>query len=552
LISIKDLESFSSHLAARNDHRDRTREGPAVAHNQDKVFAFLQDPRSHGNVAAVNRIDTHSATVFLAGPDVYKVKRNVVYPFLDFSTLEKRRAACEAEVEVNKGNAPDIYLGVVPISYDGKAYRFGKTGEVVEWAVHMRRFDETATLDRVAEKAELGRTLVDKLARVVARSHERAPKRVDVTRVSRLRAILTETVQELQDAAEVFGGAAVAAYGVEAQLVFDRVEPLLVRRAAEGQVRRCHGDLHLGNIALIGEEPVLFDAIEFSENIATCDVLYDFAFVLMDLWERGRRIDANGLLNRYLLLCGGNGAQIEGLAALPLFLSLRAAIRAKVLVALLRLNPSAEGRRREAVAYFRAARRFIAPVAPRLVAVGGFSGAGKSALSAVMAPALGCAPGALHLRSDVERKRIFGVDETVRLGAEAYRPEISRQVYGRLREGALQGVRAGQSVIVDATHSSRGDRDAIADVAADAGVPFIGIWLDAPQSLLTARVEARRGDASDATSLTVRAQLKQGTGDIAWPRLDAAQPLETLARLALQLAGAARRPVVAVAPAPAD
>jgi uncharacterized protein len=522
-----------------------------VAHNQDKVFAFLQDPRSHGNVPDVTRIDTHSATVFLAGRDVYKVKRNVVYPFLDFSTLEKRRAACEAEVEVNKGNAPDIYLGVLPISHDGKAYHLGKTDEVVEWAVHMRRFDETATLDRLAQKAELGRTLVDKLARVIARSHDRAPKRVDVTTVSRLRAILTETVQELHDATDVFGGDAVAAYGAEARAAFDRAEPLLLRRAAEGRVRRCHGDLHLGNIALIGEEPVLFDAIEFSEKIATCDVLYDFAFVLMDLWERGRRMDANGLLNRYLLLCGEDGAEIEGLAALPLFLSLRAAIRAKVLVALLRLNPSAEARRAEALAYFQAAMRFIVPVAPCLVAVGGFSGAGKSALSAVMAPALGCAPGALHLRSDIERKRIFGVEETVRLGAEAYRPEVSRQVYARLREGALKGVRAGQSVIVDATHSSRDDRDAIADVAADAAVPFVGIWLDAPQDLLTARVDARRGDASDATSLTVHAQLKHGTGDITWLRLDAAQPLETLARLALQLA-VARRSVMAVAPAPAD
>ena len=526
-------------------------ERPSVAHNQDKVFAFLQDPHSHQTVDAVTRIDTHSATVFLAGPDVYKVKRNVVYPFLDFSTLEKRRAACEAEVEVNKGNAPDVYLGVLPISYDGTEYHFGKTGEVVEWAVHMRRFDEQATLDRLAEKAELGRTLVDKLARVVAQSHERAPKRVDVTTVSRLRAILTETVQELQSEAEVFAGDAVAAYGLKAQAAFDHVEPLLLRRAAEGQVRRCHGDLHLGNIALIGEEPVLFDAIEFSENIATCDVLYDFAFVLMDLWERGRRMDANGLLNRYLLLCDEDGGQIEGLAALPLFLSLRAAIRAKVLVALLRLNPTADTRRTEALAYFQAALRFVSPVAPCLVAVGGLSGAGKSALSAVMAPALGRAPGALHLRSDVERKRIFRVDDTVRLGDEAYRPEISRQVYARLRDRALKGVRAGQSVIVDATHSGRGDRDAIADLAVEAGVPFVGIWLEAPEDLLTARVEARRGDASDATSSTVRAQLQHGTGEITWARLDAAQPLETLARLALQLADA-QGPAAAVASSPAD
>jgi uncharacterized protein len=502
---------------------------------QQKVFAFLRDLRLPGQVAPVTQIDTHCAAVFLAGFDVYKVKRVVHYPFLDYSTLEKRRAACEAEMQVNKDNAPGLYLGVVPITRDGRGFHLGGDGETVEWAVHLRRFDEQATFDRLAEKGELGGSLIDKLARVVAGAHARSRKCLDVATVSRLRGILTETVQELRDAAEVFPSDAVVAFGAEAMAVFSRIEGLLLDRAAGGQMRRCHGDLHLGNIALIDQAPVLFDAIEFDEELATCDTLYDLAFLLMDLWERERRADANGLLNRYVVLCNEEGAQIEGLGALPMFLSLRAVIRAKVLVALLHIDPLPERHRAEALRYFQAAQRFIAPVPPCLVAIGGFSGVGKSVLSAMMAPALGCAPGALHLRSDIERKRIFGVDETVRLGAAAYQEEASRQTYARLRDLANKGLRAGQSVVVDATHCCREDRAAIADAAASAGAPFAGIWLDAPEDVLRARVDVRRGDASDATPSTVRDQMLRGAGEIRWARLDAAQPLETLAALALRL-----------------
>jgi len=505
------------------------------AEDQRAIFAFLQDPASHGRTEPVTRIDTHGAAVFLAGPDVYKVKKAVRFAFMDFSTIEKRRVACNAELVVNRANAPGLYLGVVPITLNGQGLHLGGDGEIVEWAVHLRRFDEGATLDRLAARGPLGTVLIDALAQAVAEAHRVAPRRDGVAATGALRRLLVETTDELIAADAIFPFEAAAAFAATLAAAFDRVAPLLARRAREGQVRRCHGDLHLGNLVLIDGAPVLFDAIEFDEAIATTDILYDLAFLVMDLCERGLKPDANRFLNRYLAATEDQALQIEGLAALPLFLSLRAAIRAKVLAAQLRLDRSKPDLKEQALAYFKAATRFLAPVPAILVAIGGLSGTGKTTLAAAIAPELGRAPGALHLRSDVERKHLLGVSETRRLPEGAYQPEISEAVYARLQALADAALHAGQTVIVDATCQQPDDRSAIAAVAARASVPFVGIWLEAPVQLLARRVTERRGDASDADAAVVAAQARHGAGEILWNRLNAVQSLEALKARALAL-----------------
>jgi aminoglycoside phosphotransferase family enzyme/predicted kinase len=497
----------------------------AIGHDQPDVFAFLQDPRTHGCTEPVIRIDTHGAALFLAGPDVYKVKRNVRFPFMDFSTLARRRAACAAEIAVNRSNAPGLYLGTVPITRDGTGLHLGGTGEVVEWAVHLRRFDETATLDRLAANGPLGAPLIDKLAEAVVTAHRRAPIRDGAVATAVLRQLLVKTVEELSDATELFAPSRIASYGAALIAAFDRVEPLLLRRGRQGQVRHCHGDLHLGNLVLIQGEPVLFDAIEFDAAIATCDTLYDLAFLVMDLCERRRRTDSNRLLNRYIALSEAKAEQIEGLAALPMFLSLRAAIRAKVMAA---QHPA------QALGYFEAARRFIAPEPPMLVAIGGLSGAGKTSLAAAVAPHLGRAPGALHLRSDVDRKRLFGVAETVTLPDQAYRPDISAMIHHILIDEAACALGVGQAVILDATHQQSEARSAIAALAARTGVPFFGFWLEAPIDLLIERVANRCQDASDATTDVVAAQAGKIVGAMTWQRLDASRSIELLVADALR------------------
>ena len=409
---------------------------PDPADPQAEVFRFLADPRTHGLNEPVKRVDTAGAVVFLAGTEVYKVKRAVAFPFMDLSTLERRRRACEAEIAVNRDNAPGVYLDALPIVRNGAALAIGGAGEPVEWAVHMRRFDETATLDRIADRGEIADAIIDRLALAIRRSHDRAPLR-DAARAAQA----IETYIEQNDAAfaerpDLFPPAKARRLTQDSRLAFAVARPSLLARGAAGFVRRCHGDLHLRNIVLIDGEPTLFDAVEFSDEVASGDVLYDLAFLLMDLEERGLRGAANRLFNRYL--APEPPEALAGLAALPLFLSLRAAIRAKVEAA---AADRLEGAGRDealslARRYFDSAAGFLAYVPPRLVAVGGLSGAGKSALAAALAPRLGRAPGALWLRSDVERKAMFAVEETAHLPGSAYAPAVTRDVYERLGDKA--------------------------------------------------------------------------------------------------------------------
>ena len=300
--------------------------------NQQPVMDFLADPATHGG-QPVTRIDTHAAAVFLAGDRALKIKRAVRFPFLDFSTLDKRKRACEAELAVNRPFAPAIYRRVVAITRaaDGRLTLDGG-GAPVEWAVEMARFDENATLDHLADKGGIDDRLADALGRAVARAHDVVPVVKDAGFADVLAEIIRQNTIELRETPALFPGRQVEALDKATLEAFTRVRPLLEARERGDQVARCHGDLHLGNIVLIDGAPVLFDAIEFDPKLATGDVFYDLAFLLMDLIERGLKPAANIVLNRYLTERGRDD-DLDALAALPLFLSVRAAIRAKVTAA---------------------------------------------------------------------------------------------------------------------------------------------------------------------------------------------------------------------------
>jgi predicted kinase len=295
--------------------------------------------------------------------------------------------------------------------------------------------------------------------------------------------------------------------------------------------------------------PVLFDAIEFDENIATIDTLYDLAFLLMDLDRHRQARAANVVLNRYLWR-SHDDLDLMGLQALPLFLGLRAGIRAMVTIdrAAQEEGQAARDDSDRARTYLHAALGYLRPRPPRLVAVGGLSGTGKTTLAAGLAPSLGSVPGAVHLRSDLERKALFGVEETVRLTAEAYSAEASSTVYDTLCRKARIALTAGHSVIVDAVYSTPRERSAIEAVASALGVPFRGLWLTAGGAELVARVAARRNDASDATPEFVAQQLTWDTGALspAWAMLDASSGAdETLQRAMMVLNSGPHRPETA-------
>lgn len=491
------------------------------------VLAFLGRPDTYGLTTPVTRIDTHAACVFLAGPDAYKVKRPVRYPFLDFSTLEKRHTACANELAVNRDNAPGLYLGLVPVTRGPQGLALGGDGAVVEWTVHLKRFDETQTLDRLAY-AGFSDSLIAALAARIRESHDRAPVHRDPAVTEGFVREARSTLADLAAATGILPGDRTAAYAQAAEARLAALRPLMEARREAGCVRRCHGDLHLRNIVLMDGAPVLFDAIEFNDDIAICDTLYDLAFLLMDLLHRGLDREACLLLNRVLWGAPEVERQVEGLALLPLFLSLRAAIRAKVACDLARLGGA--GARAEAAAYLATAERLLAPAGPpRLVAVGGLSGTGKSTLAARLAPEMGAAPGAVHLRSDIERKRLLGCAELERLPPEGYSEDATARTYERLRALADLALAAGRSVVVDAVHARPEERAAIEAVARTHGAPFTGLWLEAPAPLLRARVEARRNDASDATPEVVDRQTGYDTGPMDWLRLDAGIAPDTLA-----------------------
>jgi hypothetical protein len=506
--------------------------------SQEPVFTLLADPATHGG-AAVKRVDTHAGIVFLAGERALKIKRAVEFPFLDYSTLARRKAACEAEIEVNQPYAPALYRGVVAITRaDDGRLAIGGHGEPVEWAVDMRRFDEEKTLDRLAEAGQIDAALADAIGRAIAAAHARTKPVPPEPWIAAIESYIAEHEETFAAMPALFDPTATERLARLSRAALTRIRPLIAERGRHGLIRRIHGDLHLGNIALIDGRPVLFDAIEFSDIIASGDLLYDLAFVLMDLTERGLAEAANIVLNRYLVDTGRD-EDLDALAALPFYLSMRAAIRAKVTAA--RLEQSDEAARpaiaRCARGYFDAALRFIAPPAPMLVAVGGLSGTGKSALARALAPAIGPAPGAVVLRSDIERKNLFGKAEAEPLPPEAYQAAVTLRVYCMIIDKARRALAAGHSAIVDAVFAKLMEREGAEKSAAALGVPFQGLFLTADLDTRLARVGGRSRDASDADAAVARAQERYELGPVSWARIDASgTPTETLARAKAALA----------------
>ena len=504
---------------------------------QEDVLAFLANPAAYGGGAEkVRRIDTHAASVFLAGDRALKIKRAVRFPFLDFSTLEKRKRVCEAEIEVNRRLAPRLYRGVVAITRanDGRL-AIGGDGAPVEWAVDMVRFDENRTLDHLAN--EIDDDLADALGRAVAASHDKAPIVDAEPWIKALGSYIDEHVEAFAAQREIFPAAHAAALAAKSRARYQRIVPLLHERGRRGFIRRIHGDLHLGNIVLIDGEPVLFDAIEFSAIIGSGDVLYDLAFLLMDLCERKLPQAANIVLNRYLAATHRiedlDNEDLDALTALPFFLSMRAAIRAKVTAARMERAAAAERDKiaKSARAYFDFAQRAITPPPPQFIAVGGLSGTGKTRLARALAPHIAPMPGAVIVRSDVERKTLFGAGETEKLPGAAYAPDVTARVYAAMTDKARRILAFGHSAIVDAVFAQPQERDAVAAAAKAANVPLQGLFLTADLATRITRVGGRTNDASDAGAAVAQAQEDYDLGALAWLKIDASGTVvETLAR----------------------
>lgn len=495
--------------------------------NQQEVIAFLANPVAHGPACGVvDRIDTHISVVFLANDRAYKLKRAVHFPYVDYSTLEARRHFCDKEVRLNRRTAPDLYCGVVPVTRaDDGTLAIGGTARPVEWLVEMRRFDQALLLDAVARRGELDAELAAAIGVAAAKLHTVAEPRRDHGGASAMQWVIDENDTELSAADAVVDQASRDRLHKASLQALHQHGELLDNRRESGWVRECHGDLHLRNIFLAGSQPVVFDGIEFNDELSCIDVLYDVAFLVMDLLHRNLPAHANSALNAWLERI----PQYESLALLPMFLSCRAAIRAKVSITAsgMSADPArVRHLRDEAHTYLDRALSLIAPGAGAIVAIGGLSGSGKSTLARRLAPHLGRPPGAVVLRSDVARKRRFGVEPTVRLPDSAYGATVSVTVYEELARAAREVARAGYVAIVDAVFPVDSLRRQIRHEASRQAIPFIGLWLDAPVETMEARLRTRTSDASDATIDVLHRQQKRISVPENWRRVDASASLD--------------------------
>jgi len=481
---------------------------------QDETIAFLST--LDGGVRETHR--THISVVILTSGRAYKLKRAVRFPYLDFSTPERRFAMCEREAALNRRTAPDLYLGARRVTRSATGgLEFDGAGALVDAIVEMRRFDQEMLLDRLAERGALSEAHIDALARRIAAFHNSAAVFRNGGGAQEMAHLIDLSATSFDEAAPAEKEQVAALIGA-LRSALEKSAALVDARRDAGKVRHCHGDLTLRNICLVDDDPTPFDCLEFSDELAIIDVLYDLAFLLMDLQHAKAFALANRALNRYL----DAGDETDGLALIPFFMALRATIRSHI--------GAAQNRMAEAQAYFALAQSCLAPQTPRLIAVGGLSGSGKSSLAARLAPAIGAAPGARVLNSDRLRKQLFGAAPNERLPREAYTPEASQRVYARLYEEAARALGQGWPVIADAVFDRVEDRAAIERVARAANVGFDGVWLDADITQRVARVEARRSDVSDATRAVVELQSGRDPGAIRWRRIDAARGIDAVAQ----------------------
>lgn len=501
--------------------------------DQTEVIAFLSSGCGDPGGGPVTVVQTHGALVFLAGDTALKIKRAVRYDYMDLSTLALRETMLRRELALNHPAAPKIYRDVLPVTREASGVlAMDGVGRPVEWVLRMWRFPASDELAVIAESGGLTDALARDLGQAVHAYHAAAPRRA-ADGASLIEQIAQELARVFADMGDALGPVAVAQFHAAAVAALTAVAQTLTRRGVEGHVRRCHGDLHLRNLVLIDGKPVPFDALEFDETLGTCDVLYDLAFLLMDLHHRGLGRAANIVLNTYLL--AARGGQDSGLVALPLFVALRAAIRAMVIVQTDRACGTPLRCAAEAQAYLANALAAFAPPPARLIAIGGLSGTGKTVLAGALCPDIGPMPGAVHLRSDLERKAALTVAPQTHLPAGYYTGAARDRVYGQMFARAQVLLQAGRAVVLDATFIDPGMRRRAVQLAADLGLPFTGLWLEAPADALIARVRARVGDASDADETVVRDQIARDAGPLDWHRLAAGGPPASTLTAALAL-----------------
>jgi uncharacterized protein len=448
-------------------------------------------------------LQTHISWVVLTGPYTYKIKKPVNLGFVDFSTLAQRHFFCQEELRLNRRLAPQLYLEVVALYGTPERPRFHGQGAPLEYAVKMVQFAQETLLSHLIAAGQLQGAHIDCLTREVSAFHARIATADPMSRFGTPEALYQPVQENFQHLFDTIDDPVRQAHAraLEAwcQRTFTARRATFVARKRDGFVRECHGDMHLGNIILLDDQVVIFDCLEFNEDLRWIDVASDVAFLTMDLEDRGRPDLAHRFLNSYLEATGDYGL----LGLLPFYLTYRATVRAKVAGIRLgqnHLSPEEEEQVREAFgSYFDLAERYTSSSCPRLLITHGLSGSGKTFATQQLVEATGT----IRIRSDVERKRLFGLAplerSTGRSDLNLYAPNATQRTYAQLAQQAARVIEAGFSVVVDATFLKRAQRDAFRHLAAQLNVPFTILEFCACAETLRRRVAQRSAQADDAS-----------------------------------------------------
>lgn len=473
----------------------------------------LLSPESYPHPCSnIELVETHISWVFLTGELAYKVKKPIQLSFIDFSTLEKRRHYCEEELRLNQRLAPEIYLDVVPITDSKDGLMIGGDGDIIEYAVRMKQFDQSQLMSKI-DLSQIDQELIDQLAETCAAFHETAAIAVENSDLGTLANIMKPVLENFEFLKEADSSIRVITHALEKQSKQElkRLSHVFMKRKRNNRIRECHGDLHLGNMFVENEKIAVFDGIEFNDSFRWIDVISDIAFVVMDLEDRGYRYLANRFLNRWLEVTG----DFAGLRLLPFYCSYRAAVRAKVDSIRMRQGQISYSDYKHLLkdcrGYLELAKSYSIHHRPSLMITHGVSGSGKSTITQQLIQNTDT----IRIRSDVERKRLFGLnaqdDSNSKLNTNLYSPAATIQTYERLEELTKTVIEAGYSVVVDATFLKRDERDRFCTLAEKLGVAFLIIKCSADVNILTQRIRKRRmhgGDASEADEFVLKSQLR--------------------------------------------
>ena len=482
------------------------------------MLAALQQPTAYSHPCGeIAHLETHISHVFLAGDYAYKLKKPVDFGFLDFSTPEKRRAACAEEVRLNARLAPDFYLGVVPVCLCEAGYRVRPQGcapdeTEAEVLVRMRRFPQEGLLDHLATTGKLTPDIMSDIARQLARFHASAGRGPEIDQFGSVESVRTPVVQNFTQTAPYIGRTVSAATHARLRAWADEFlrshAGLLAERVRAGKVVDGHGDLHLRNMCKLDGHVLIFDCIEFNPALRAGDVMNDIAFLIMDLDHRALAAHANRFLNDYL----EQTRDYAGLKLLDFYRFYRACVRAKVMSFESDSAPAAERRafEQEAASYFDLAEQALAPRAPGLLLTCGVSGSGKTTLARQAAEVLD----GVMVRSDAVRKHLAGIPLTVRggqSGADIYTPDMTQRTYTALLQHAREIIASGRWAILDAVYARQGERAAAALLARELRVPFGILHCQAPPTELKRRLDQRASEGRDISDATVEVLEQQLT-----------------------------------------